>query len=204
MNRASRKRHRIATYDEIQKIIETTTGKIGVAECICRKGKDLIGEPCRKTNRRSVCLGFKDYFDTYNREGWIREITREEALDILRKSEEEGLVLQATNEQEPQAVCACCGCCCGILATLRNIPNRADFVAGNYFAQVDSEICVGCGICVDRCHMEAIRLDEKKAEIDLMRCIGCGVCVPSCKPGAISMVRKRTGMRASENHGRSL
>lgn len=183
--------HRVATYDEIRRIIEKADGKIGVADCICRKGKDLIGEPCRKTDRRSVCLGFKDYFDTYQREGWVREITREQALEILKKSEEDGLVLQATNEQEPQAVCACCGCCCGVLATLRNIPNPADFVAGNFFARIDSGVCVGCGVCVDRCHMEAIRINEKKAEVDPMRCIGCGVCGPSCKPVAISLVRKQ-------------
>jgi ferredoxin len=183
-------KNRIATYDEIRHIIERTDGKIGVADCICRRGKDLTGDPCRKTDRRSVCLGFRDYFETYLREGWVREISREEALDILRKSEEEGLVLQSTNEQEPQAVCACCGCCCGILATLRNIPNRADFVATNYFARVDTKECVGCGICVDRCHMDAIRIKDKKAQIDRMRCIGCGVCVPSCKPGALMMEKK--------------
>lgn len=177
----------IATYDEIRQIIEQTDGKIGVAECICRKGMDLIGQPCRKTDRREVCLGFRDYFDTYQREGWFREISKQEALENLAQSEKEGLVLQATNEQYPQAVCSCCGCCCGILRTLKNIPNPADFVAANYRARADNEKCVGCGICVDRCPMEAISLSDKKAVIDSKRCIGCGVCVPACKPEALSM-----------------
>jgi len=181
----------IATYDRIRQIIENTQGKIGVADCLCRKGKDLIGEPCKKTDRRNLCFGFRDYFDTYQREGWFREIGKDEALEILRQSEAEGLVLQATNEQEPQAVCACCGCCCGVLNTLNNIPNPADFVASNFYAKVSDETCVGCGLCEKRCHMDAIRINHKKAEINLKRCIGCGVCVPVCKPGAITLIPKK-------------
>ncbi len=177
----------IATYDEIRQIIDQADGKIGVAECICRKGKDLVGDPCQKTDRREVCLGFRDYFDTYQREGWFREISKKEALEILAQSEEEGLVLQATNEKYPQAVCACCSCCCGILNTLKNVPNRADFVAANYRARVDEDACVGCGLCVDRCHMAAVSILDKKAVIDAKRCIGCGVCVPACSTGALFM-----------------
>ncbi len=180
----------IATYDEIRRVIKNAGGRIGVADCICRTGKDLIGEPCRKTDRRNLCFGFRDYYDTYEREGWLRPVSEKEALEILKASEKEGLILQATNEQEPQAVCACCGCCCGILAILKAIPNSADFVAGNYRAQIDAAECVGCGLCADRCHMEAISLEEKQAAIDPKRCIGCGVCVPACKPGALHLVRK--------------
>ena len=177
----------IATYDEIRQIIDQAGGKIGVADCICRKGKDLTGAPCLKTDRREVCLGFRDYFDTYRREGWFREISKQEALEILAQSEKEGLVLQATNEKYPQAVCACCSCCCGILNTLKNVPNRSDFVAANYRAGVDANKCVGCGLCVDRCHMAAISVVDKKAVIDPKRCIGCGVCVPACSTGALFM-----------------
>ena len=177
----------IATYDEIRQIIEQAEGKIGVAECICRKGKDLTGESCKKTDRRELCLGFRDYFDTYQREGWFRPIDKREALEILARSEKEGLVLQATNEQQPQAVCACCGCCCGILNTLNAIPNPADFVASNYRARVETEKCVGCGVCEARCQMGAVTLTDGKAVIDDKRCIGCGVCVPGCPADALSM-----------------
>jgi len=182
--------HRIATYDEIRRIIAAADGKIGVADCICRKGRDLIGKPCKKTDRRSLCFGFRDYFDTYHREGWIRKIGAREALDILDQSEKEGLVLQSTNEQAPQAVCACCGCCCGVLGTLKAIPNPAEFVAANFFARVAADLCVGCGLCADRCHMDAIDVRDKKAGVDLLKCIGCGVCVPACKPGALRLESK--------------
>lgn len=182
--------HRIATYDEIRKLVAAADGKIGVTDCICRQGRDLIGKPCKKTDRRSLCLGFRDYFDTYRREGWIREISEQEALDILDQSEKEGLVLQSTNEQAPQAVCACCGCCCGVLATLKAVPNPAEFTASNFYARIDADACVGCGLCADRCHMDAITVVDKKTVIDPLKCIGCGVCVPACKLGAMRLEQK--------------
>ncbi len=182
--------NRIASYDEIRHLIAAADGRIGVTDCICRKGTDLAGRSCQKTDRRQLCLGFRDYFDTYRREGWIRELTVQEALDILDQSEKEGLVLQATNEQAPQAVCACCGCCCGVLATLKAVPNPAEFVATNFYARVDADACVGCRLCEDRCHMQAITVADKKAAIDPLKCIGCGVCVPVCKTGALHLEPK--------------
>ncbi|MFO8112299.1 MAG: 4Fe-4S binding protein [Desulfosalsimonadaceae bacterium] len=180
----------IATYDEARRLVEEAGDRIGVADCICRRGKDLAGDPCRATQRRSLCLGLRDYFDMYNRQGWLKKITSKEALEILAQSEKEGLVLQATNEQEPQAICACCGCCCGILSTLKHVPNRADFAAGNFYAQADPDLCVGCGRCMERCHVDAIALCDKVAAVDPSGCIGCGVCVPSCKKGAMSLVSR--------------
>lgn len=180
----------IATYDEVRRLIEYAGERIGVADCICRRGKDLAGEACRATERRQLCIGLRDYFDMYSRQGWLKKVTRQEALEILAQSEKEGLVLQATNEQEPQAICACCGCCCGILSTLRHVPNRAEFAAGNFHAQVDPGLCVGCAKCMERCHVNAIALCGSIAEIDPVGCIGCGVCVPACKKGAMTLVKR--------------
>ncbi len=188
IGRSIAEKQHIATYDEARRLIEDAGQRVGVADCICRRGKDLAGDPCNATERRSLCLGLRDYFDMYSRQGWLRKITRQEAFDILAQSEKEGLVLQATNEQEPQAICACCGCCCGILSTLKHVPNRADFAAGNFYAHSDPELCVGCGKCMERCHMEAIVFRGKVVEVAPSGCIGCGVCVPACKKGAMSLV----------------
>ena len=181
----------IATYDEVRRLIADAGERIGVADCICRKGKDLTGEPCRATDRRRLCIGLRDYFDTYSRHGWLRQITRDEAMEILSQCETEGLVLQATNEQKPQAICACCGCCCGVLSTLRHVPNRVEFAAGNFYAKSDPERCVACGKCAERCHMDAIVLEDDRVDIDPKGCIGCGVCVPVCKKGAMALVKRQ-------------
>jgi len=60
----------------------------------------------------------------------------------------------------------------------------------NYFAVVDTELCTGCETCVERCQMDAITLDEEKANIDLDHCIGCGLCVSTCPSDALSLKQK--------------
>ena len=100
--------HRIATYDELRRIIERSGEHITIQECICKKLNDMMGKPCQVTDRREVCMSFGDMADLYAKEGWGRKVDQKEALEIARKSEEEGLVLQPGNEQEPAFMCACC------------------------------------------------------------------------------------------------
>ncbi len=184
--------HNIATYDEVRDIIEKTEKQIGIAECICRKARDSMGQACEATDRREVCLGFRDFHDTYSRHGWGRSISKEEALEILEQSQKDGLVLQPSNEQEPQFICACCACCCGVLEMMSVMPRPADFAATNYYAVLDTDLCNGCGKCVKACQMGAITIKDKKAILEVGRCIGCGLCVPGCKTDAIQLKKKAT------------
>ena len=79
-------------------------------------------------------------------------------------------------------------------AALQKQPVPAAAVHSNYFAEVDSEKCVGCETCLDRCQMEAIDIIDDIATIDLDRCIGCGLCVTTCSTEALRLTRK------SEDH----
>ena len=63
-------------------------------------------------------------------------------------------------------------------------------VRTDYAAQVDIDLCAGCGACVDRCQMKAIVLDDLIARIDSKRCIGCGVCALVCPEGALEIIRQ--------------
>lgn len=189
VDKSIRVENHVASYDEIRDIIEKAGDRISVAECICKKAREESGKKCRVSSTKEVCLGFRDAFDTYFERGWSRKITRDEALSILKQAEKDGLVLQPSNEQEPQFICACCSCCCGILATIKAMRRPADFVASNFFAIVDTEKCNDCGICVGRCPTNAISRNGE-TEIDLGRCIGCGLCVSSCKTGALRLVAK--------------
>ena len=186
--------HRIATYDELRHIIKQAGEHITVQDCICRKVGDMIGKPCQVTHRREVCMTFGDLADLYSKEGWGRRISQEEALTIARKNEEEGLVLQPGNEQQPVFMCACCGDCCGVLSPIKSFPRPADIVVSNYYAQVSAGLCKGHGTCVKRCPMGAVKIEDKVALIDLGRCIGCGLYVPTCPENAIKLVRKAKEM----------
>jgi len=185
----------IATYDEIRELVLQNDGRICVADCVCRKGRDSIGRPCKETDRREVCIGFSDFADMYTRNGWGRSITKEETFEILAQNEKEGLVLMPSNSQESYFVCSCCKCCCACLEGVSLLAKPAEFVSNNYHAVLDAEKCVGCGKCGRICKMDAIKMkkDGKKTnaiKIDLKRCIGCGVCVASCKSGALTLAKK--------------
>lgn len=180
----------IASYDDLRYIIENCEGSIGVAECICRQGKDLVGDPCKKTDMREICFSFRGGAEMYHEKGLARLVSKEEALEILEKVEDAGLVLQPGNSQRPMCICCCCGCCCEVLTNQKRFDAPAKFFATNYYAEVDPDLCIGCSVCVDRCNMDAIDIIDEKSEVNKDRCIGCGVCVPTCPQDAISLKKK--------------
>ena len=53
-------------------------------------------------------------------------------------------------------------------------------------AKVNTEVCVGCGACVDACPAETIKLEDGVAVVSEADCLECGVCVDECPFEAIS------------------
>ena len=53
--------------------------------------------------------------------------------------------------------------------------------------QVQKDLCIGCGLCVKWCPVEAIRMENNKAIIDGNKCIGCAECVVTCQSNAIEI-----------------
>jgi Pyruvate/2-oxoacid:ferredoxin oxidoreductase delta subunit len=158
----------------------------GVADCICRQQKALIGEGCH--HPIDVCMVFS------KRPGWfdgnpaIQALSRQEALDTLRRAADAGLVHSVSNSQQDLwYICNCCTCSCGIL---RGIAEQgiADVVAKSaYLNQVDESLCLACGDCLPYCQFDALSLNEF-AEVSTQRCVGCGVCVAKCPEDALQLV----------------
>jgi Pyruvate/2-oxoacid:ferredoxin oxidoreductase delta subunit len=185
-------RHVAAFEDASRFLREAET--IAVAECICRKSEDLVGRGCDKP--REVCFMMGAMGQYYLDRGMAREVGVDEAIKILAKAQEAGLVTQPATSQNPGGMCNCCGDCCVVLQALNQHPRPADAVFSNYFAAVDQEICDGCETCLDRCQTTAISMNEDEhSEIDSSRCIGCGLCVITCPTEALSLVPKPEGRR---------
>ena len=120
-----------------------------------------------------------------------REISLEEAVDILARCREAGLVTQPATSQNPSGMCNCCGDCCGVLKALNKHPRPAELVFSNHMAMVESDECTGCETCLDRCQMNALRINAGEvAEVNTDRCIGCGLCVTTCPTEAIRLMAK--------------
>jgi Pyruvate/2-oxoacid:ferredoxin oxidoreductase delta subunit len=178
----------VAPYDDAKEIIKRTK-KIALADCICRVQKGHIEDACDKPVE--VCFAFGSHADFYVENGLARFITQEEAIEVLGKCEEAGLVNQPASIINPGGMCNCCGDCCGLLRSLNRLHNPAERVLSSYFAVSDRELCTGCEKCLERCQMDAITLsDDETAIINTDRCIGCGLCVTTCPVEAIELKLK--------------
>ena len=183
--------HKVATFDELEKLVMNSKGPIMVVECVCRQQKVVEGKPCNVTSRLETCIGFGDLAKMGFKRKVGREITKEEALEIFRKNQQEGLVLNSSNSIEAEFICSCCGCCCNMLHAHHLMPDPSSFWIHNFYAEIDSESCVGCQSCVERCQARAIKYRNKTnlSSINKRKCIGCGNCLAVCPEEAIQLVK---------------
>jgi ferredoxin len=187
---------KIITTQKIEELIEKFDD-IAVGHCFCRHHKDLLGEPCKQTDLRENCFTFGKSARFTSEQGFARLISKEEALKILKASEEAGLVHKAFHPHEnikkaETSICNCCECCCATFEMWREgvLPM---INSTNYLSEIDEDLCIGCGICVEKCPIDAITLnDNNVAERNAEWCIGCGICAHFCPENAISLLE---GMR---------
>ena len=177
----------IAPYEDALDIINKQE-VIALAPCICRTWMKTVGKGCDKPVETCFIFGHYGHYYVENKMG--RYVSKEEALEVVKRNEEAGLVMQPFNSQKIGGMCSCCGDCCGMLRSLKKQPVPAASVQTNYFAEVDGEACAGCETCLDRCQMDAITMVEDKAVVNLDRCIGCGLCVTTCTTGAMQLKKK--------------
>lgn len=177
----------VMPYEQARQLI-LEQDRIAVAPCICRKEHQIIGNACDRPIE--TCLVFGPGAQYYEENGVGRPIDQAEAMRILEDAEKFGMVLQPSNAQKVSNICVCCGCCCQILKNTKRFPEPAKYVASNYYAVVDSARCVGCQTCIERCQMDAIRIEGETAAILRSHCIGCGLCVPTCPEEAVSLHEK--------------
>jgi ferredoxin len=164
-----------------------TAHVISLRNCGCR-------ERLRKCNAPlDVCLFMDKEAEEAIKNGNSRAISVEEALDVLKRSHEAGLVhLAFTNrgDAKPWVICSCCSCCCHALSSIVrfNIPEAV--TESEHVAFQDVEKCNDCGICVERCQFRARRMVDGKLVFDRAKCFGCGLCVTVCPTEAISFVER--------------
>ena len=186
----------VMPFEEIKRYVEEYND-IALVHCYCRHAKDLINDPCKLGASKNNCFLFDKTARFGIEQGFGRPVSKEEAIKILREAEDEGLVhkvfhVHSDTNKGIEAICNCCKCCCGMI----NMYYRGAaplHTMSSYIANVDEELCIGCGTCVEKCPMETIDLVDTIAVVNEDMCIGCGVCAHHCPEEAMHL--KRIGPR---------
>ncbi len=172
----------ILAFDDIKNIVNEARS-LAVTPCSCR----VIDGKCGKS--LEVCIQINKAADYAVERGTGRRLEKDEALEILRRCEEEGLVHVGNNQRAPgHVICNCCSDCCLNWPSIRT--GMKKFVVPSRFsAAVDAELCSSCETCLDRCYFGAITLEGEgdTACVDIEKCMGCGVCTVTCPEEAIRL-----------------
>jgi Fe-S-cluster-containing hydrogenase component 2 len=182
---------------QLMEQVITQARRIAVAHCPCRVSYRLVGRGCEHPTE--VCLKFDELADFVIDKGLARELTREEALDVIRLTEKAGLVHFVDNaEGEIKHNCNCCGCACWNVGNIRRRKIPRDAIMATYFMrETDSGECLGCGECASICPVEAVQMKDGVPILDRDWCIGCGVCATVCPTMAVALKERedRIGVR---------
>ena len=170
---------------------------IAVGHCFCRNYNKVLGHDCELQAPSEVCFTFGKSARHTIAQGFARPVSKEEALAIMRQAEEAGLVHKAFHNgsninKEENSICNCCKDCCDTFTLWRH--GAVPLInSTNYLSIIDRDTCTGCGICVERCPVDAISLDSDGLAVRVEAyCIGCGICARFCPVDAISL---QEGMR---------
>jgi Pyruvate/2-oxoacid:ferredoxin oxidoreductase delta subunit len=191
VDRAIDSKDTVHTYDQVQNYINAND-YIAVGTCYCRhtaalRGEDIHGMPA------NVCMQFGDSAQFSVERLGARKITREEAMEVLKQSEEAGLIHMSQNTADNVGfICNCDRWHCGVVSKAIKSSKPALTMNSGFVPRFDPETCVACETCIDRCPSAAIAMGTSEVpEVkDIDRCFGCAACATGCPSEAISMVHR--------------
>ena len=181
--------HLVLNLENATKILGSAR-TISVLGCYCREKYGHCDAPV------DVCIDMNETAERNIRNGIAREINLDEALDILRKAHEAGLVPLALSQgefYEPgviNSICSCCSCCCTLLSRIVRYGLASHILKSQTTSVTDLSDCNGCGVCVDRCQFGAREMVDGSLAFNPDLCFGCGLCVSTCPTNAITLVDK--------------
>jgi len=159
---------------------------ITLEDCGCRAKWHKCAAPL------DVCLSLDDEAREAMKRG-AKRISLAQALVILQRSHQAGLVHLAytfKGKEKPEVICSCCSCCCHSLSALVRFGIPDHIVASEYIASNNDETCDNCGTCVQRCQFHARQLINDKLEFNPAKCFGCGLCVSTCPTKSITLIKR--------------
>ncbi|MBN2148349.1 MAG: 4Fe-4S binding protein [Anaerolineales bacterium] len=174
----------IQPYESAENILASAQAW-GVVDCICRKQKALVGEPC--PHPTGLCMILSQVPGAFDGSS-VQALSLEQARQTLRQAADAGLVHSVSNNQQGITyICNCCTCACGILRGIAEMGIANAVARSSFICQVNESLCHACGLCFTRCQFSALTVEEV-AHVDALRCVGCGLCALVCPEEALTLV----------------
>jgi ferredoxin len=178
---------------------------------IVLKAVSIVRMPCAcrwtvSGKEERVC-----YAMSYGPEAWYREfdmsyfgkpsdegletVGAAEAISQMEALEDRGAIHSIWTMMTPfiGAVCNCTASDCIAMRTLVGVGGHI-MARAEHVAVVDHGLCIGCGLCLERCQFGAITSGSSEgkqaAVIDAGKCYGCGLCRRACAQTAISLAER--------------
>jgi len=218
----------VRPYEDVVKVLDQHD-YFSVSTCCCKHRKNLDPDFDDSKYPMEVCLHFGRLGRYIDENGMGRQISRKEAGEILRKSAEAGLVHGVSNWHLPDTICNCDPDCCMFFEAVHKLKHAKGMSSSNYRVRNDRDTCIGCGLCVKRCPMYALHLEDapeakdrvtvvvtddkakkalknRKGKVSVVnpdQCIGCGVCVYKC-PSKSLVLERREVLEDPPQHAREL
>ncbi|MTI83093.1 MAG: 4Fe-4S dicluster domain-containing protein [Firmicutes bacterium] len=179
----------VLSYERASEIIRRSGGG-ALSMCSCRHKAGHLGKAC-DAPVEDVCTSLGGAAEWLISRGMAKQATVDDLLRVLDRTEKLGLVHLGDNVlNKPAYICHCCGCCCGVLRSI-NESGISSVHASNFIPVLNSDLCTGCGTCVEACHIRAIVTeDNNMPSVNEESCIGCGVCASECPNEALIMSRR--------------
>jgi len=180
-------RSHILDFESVAEMVKKAK-TLAVTKCTCRLTAGKCDRPLE------TCIQVNSAANYALTRGTGRKIEVEEALDILARAEEAGLIHVTMNKHEVEHfICNCCPCCCQTMPILIKGGIRV-VDPSRYRAEIDGERCTGCATCHERCYFGALSWSDgpgSSSRVDPEKCMGCGLCKVACPEGAIELVEAR-------------
>ena len=159
--------------------------KIAVVNCLCRSTHRNCDKPL------DVCLSLNDKAEFFINRRIGKEISVQEALEILDKARQHDLVHAVNDVENPEYLCNCCDCCCMYIQGLKKFGIFTSMGRSGFVARLSPGLCDVCGLCIEKCLFRAISLENENIVIHEDECFGCGLCSYHCPQSAIKLIQTK-------------
>lgn len=148
--------------------------------CDCKNLNGECGLPTK------TCITYKNGINTFADRGLSEQIDAKKAKEIVKEADRSGLM----HTCNPNGICNCCDDCCYLFRSQKLLNSYGVWPATAYVAEMNTDVCINCGLCIKRCRMQAFEKKDGRIRLNTEHCAGCGLCVNTCPKKALKLEKR--------------